>query len=52
MPKTAITVRMDDEILADLRKWMAAQPAQPSLTSAIEAAVDELLAAHPVDDDG
>lgn len=51
MPKTAITVRMDDQILADLKEWMSLQPAQPSLTAAIEAAVDALLANHPTDEE-
>ena len=45
--KTSITFRIDTDILARLRAWMAGNPEKPSLTRSIEVSVAAFIAKHP-----
>ena len=44
--KTSMTIRIADDLVAEMEKWIAAQPAPPARTAVIEAALRDWLAQH------
>lgn len=49
-PKKSETFRLDPDLMAKVQAWANKQPATPSKTAVIEAALEEFLAKYDNDD--